>query len=247
MVAEQGGKSITSVVHLMGNMAQDLAWIRVTPKLMREYLDKLGYTDVMIAGVFAQHTPLFPMPQGMGGAFAFPNYTAVVAALGNAEAVSVRTIDEALGIPTEESHGLSYESTNWLLNVIRGQQIDLQMKAIDEEAHIAELEIRALLDKILEVGNGDIIVGCIKCVEEGFLDSCFSPNKQVRDKVMGIKDSKGAIRYLDFGNLPMPEEVKKFHREKVAEREKTEGRKMDYEAFVQDFWAFSKGQLIGKP
>ena len=247
MVAEQGGKSITSVVHLMGNMAQDLAWIRVTPKLMREYLDKLGYTDVMIAGVFAQHTPLFPMPQGMGGAFAFPNYTAVVAALGNAEAVSVRTIDEALGIPTEESHGLSYESTNWLLNVIRGQKINLQMKEIDEEAHIAELEIRALLDKILEVGNGDIIVGCIKCVEEGFLDSCFSPNKQVRDKVMGIKDSKGAIRYLDFGNLPMPAEVKKFHQEKVAEREKTEGRKMDYEVFVQDFWAFSKGQLVGKP
>ena len=247
MVAEQGGKSITSVVHLMGNMAQDLAWIRVTPKLMREYLDKLGYADVMIAGVFAQHTPLFPMPQGMGGAFAFPNYTAVVAALGNAEAVSVRTIDEALGIPTEESHGLSYESTNWLLNVIRGQQIKFEMKEVDEEAHIAELEIRALLDKILEVGNGDIIVGCIKCVEEGFLDSCFSPNKQVRDKVMGIKDSKGAIRYLDFGNLPLPEEVKKFHREKVAEREKTEGRKMDYEVFVQDFWAFSKGQLIGKP
>ncbi len=121
------------------------------------------------------------------------------------------------------------------------------MKEIDEEAHIAELEIRALMDKILEVGDGDIIVGCIKCVEEGFLDSCFSPNKQVRDKVMGIKDSKGAIRYLDFGNLPMPEEVKKFHREKVAEREKDEGRKMDYEAFVQDFWAFSKGQLIGKP
>jgi methylaspartate mutase epsilon subunit len=247
MVAEQGGKSITSVVHLMGNMAQDLAWIRVTPKLMREYLDKLGYTDVMIAGVFAQHTPLFPMPQGMGGAFAFPNYTAVVAALGNAEAVSVRTIDEALGIPTEESHGLSYESTNWLLNVIRGQKINLQMKEIDEEARIAELEIRAFMDKILEVGDGDIIVGCIKCVEEGFLDSCFSPNKQVRDKVMGIKDSKGAIRYLDFGNLPLPEDVKRFHREKVAEREKAEGRKMDYEAFVQDFWAFSKGQLIGKP
>ena len=247
MVAEQGGKSITSVVHLMGNMAQDLAWIRVTPKLMREYLDKLGYGDVMIAGVFAQHTPLFPMPQGMGGAFAFPNYTAAVAALGNAEAVSVRTIDEALGIPTEESHGLSYESTNWLLNVIRGQKINLQMKEIDEEARIAELEIRAFMDKILEVGEGDIIVGCIKCVEEGFLDSCFSPNRQVRDKVMGIKDSKGAIRYLDFGNLPLPEEVKKFHREKVAEREKEEGRKMDYEVFVQDFWAFSKGQLTGKP
>jgi methylaspartate mutase epsilon subunit len=247
MVAEQGGKSITSVVHLMGNMAQDLAWIRVTPRLMREYLDKFGYKDVSICGVFAQHTPLFPMPQGMGGAFAFPNYTAVVAALGKATAVSIRTIDEALGIPTEESHALSYESTNWLLNVIRGQNIDFQIKGIEEEEAIAEMEIRALMNKILEMGDGDIIVGCIKCVEEGFLDSSFSPNKQVKDLVMGIKDTHGAIRWKEFGNLPFPEEVKKFHRAKVAEREKAEGRKMDYDALVQDFWAFSKGQLVGKP
>ena len=246
MVAAQGGKSITSVVHLMGNMAQDLAWIRVTPRLMREYLDKFGYTDVEICGVFAQHTPLFPMPQGMGAAFAFPNYTAVVAALGNAEAVSVRTIDEALGIPTEESHQLSYESTNWLLNVIRAQKIDLQMKAIDEEAAMAEMEIRALLDKVLEVGDGDVIVGCMKAVEEGFLDSSFSPNRQVRDLVMSVKDSRGAIRWKEFGNLPLPEEVKKFHSAKIAEREKAEGRKMDYDVLVQDFWAFSKGQLVGK-
>ncbi len=247
MVAEQGGKSITSVVHLMGNMAQDLAWIRVAPRLIREYLDKFGYKDVVIAGVFAQHTPLFPMPQGMGAAFAFPNYTAMVAALGNVEAVSIRTIDEALGIPTEESHALSYESTNWLLNVIRSQKINLQMKEIDEEAVMAELEIRALIDKVLEVGDGDVIVGCLKAVEAGFLDSSFSPNRQVRDLVMGIKDSHGAIRWKEFGNLPLPEEVKKFHRAKVMEREKAEGRKMDYDALVQDFWAFSKGQLVGKP
>jgi methylaspartate mutase epsilon subunit len=247
MVAEQGGKSITSVVHLMGNMAQDLAWIRVTPRLMREYLDKLGYEDVAIAGVFAQHTPLFPMPQGMGGAFAFPNYTAMVGALGNAEAVSVRTIDEALGVPSEESHALSYESTNWMLNIIRGQRINIQMKEIDEEAVIAEAEIRAFMDKILEVGDGDVIVGCLKCVEAGFLDSSFSPNKQVKDQVIGIKDCRGAIRWQEFGNLPLPEEVKKFHLEKVKEREKEEGRKMDYDAFIQDFWAFSKGQLVGKP
>ena len=247
MVAEQGGKSITSVVHLMGNMAQDLAWMRVTPRLMREYLDKLGYTDVEIAGVFAQHTPLFPMPQEMGGAFAFPNYTAMVGALGGAEAVSIRTIDEALGIPTEESHTFSYNSTNWILNVIRGQKLDFESRQIDEEAAIAEAEIRAFMDKILEVGDGDVIVGCLKCVDEGFLDSSFSPNKQVRDKVIGIKDCTGAIRWKDFGNLPLPEEIKKFHREKVAEREKTEGREMDYDAIIQDFWAFSKGQLIGKP
>ena len=104
-----------------------------------------------------------------------------------------------------------------------------------------------MLDKLLEVGDGDIIVGCLKGVQEGILDSCFSPNRQVRDLVMGIKDGRGAIRWKEFGNLPLPEEVKRFHRAKVAERERAEGRRMDYDAVIQDFWAFSNGQLIGRP
>ncbi len=247
MAAEQGVRSVVSVVHLMGNMAQDLAWIRVAPRLMREYLDKHGYADVILAGTFAQHTPLFPMPQGMGGAFAFSNYMAVVAALGKVEAVFLRTVDEAVGIPTEESHVVTYEAAKWFFNVIRGQGIEFEIKEIDEEAEIAEIEIRAILDRLLEIGDGDIIVGCLKGVETGVIDSCFSPNKQVRDLVVGVKDSRGAIRYKDFGNLPLPPEVKEFHRAKVAERESAEKRKMDYDVIVQDFWAFNKGYLIGKP
>jgi methylaspartate mutase epsilon subunit len=246
MAAEQGVKSIIPMVHLMGNMAQDLAWIRITPRLMREYLDRFGYTDVILPGTFAAHTPLFPMPQGMGGAFAFPGYTAVVAALGNVESVFLRTIDEALGVPTEEAHAQTYESANWFFNVIRGQKIDLQMKEIDEEARIAEMEIRAILDKLLEVGDGDIVVGSIKGADAGTIDSSFSPNKHVKDQVIGVKDCRGAIRYKEFGNLPFPEDVKEFHREKVAERERAEGTRADYEMTVRDFWAFSKGQLIGK-
>jgi methylaspartate mutase epsilon subunit len=245
MCAEQGVKSVVSVVHLMGNVAQDLAWIRVAPKLIREYLDRFGYTDVAVPGVFAQHTPIFPMPQNVGGAFAFPSYTAMVAALGKVEGVFVRTIDEALGIPTEESHAQTYEAANWFFNVIRKQDINFNTKEIDEEAHMAELEIRAILDRLFEIGEGDIIVGCIRGVEAGIIDSSFSPNKQVKDLVVAVKDSRGAIRYKDFGNLPLPEEVKEFNRGKLAERERAEKRKMDYEVYVKDFWAFSKGQLTG--
>ncbi len=245
MEAEQGVKSVISMVHLLGNLAQDLAWIRVTPVLMREYLDRLGYKDVVIAGTFASHTPLFPMPQGIGGAFAFADYMALTAALGKVESVFIRTIDEALGIPTEETHAQTYESANWFFNVIRGQQIDFQSKEIDEEARITEMEIRAILDKLLEIGNGDILVGCVKGVHQGIIDSSFSPNKQVKDQVIGVKDCKGAIRYKEFGNLPLPEEVKEFHRAKVAEREKSAKAKADYEMTVRDFWAFARGKLIG--
>jgi methylaspartate mutase epsilon subunit len=246
MAAEQGVKSIIPMVHLMGNMAQDLAWIRITPPLVREYLDRFGYHDAILPGVFAAHTPLFPMPQRLGGAFAFPNYTAVVAALGKVESVFLRTIDEALGVPTEESHAQTYDSANWFFNVLRGQNIDLNSKEIDKEARMAEMEIRAILEKLLELGDGDVVVGCIKGVQAGIIDSSFSPNKNVRDLVTGVKDSRGAVRYKNFGNLPLPEEAKEFHREKIAERERVEGRKMDYDVIVQDFWAFSKGELIGK-
>lgn len=247
MEAEQGVKSVVPYVHLMGNMAQDLAWMRITTRLTREYLDRFGFHDVAVPGFAAQHTPLFPMPQGMGGAFAYADYTAMMAALGKADAVFVRTIDEALGVPTEESHALTYDSANWFLNVIRGQNFDIQSKEIDEEAHIAELEIRSILDKLLEIGDGDVISGCIKGVHLGVIDSSFSPNTQVRDQVIGVKDVRGAIRYKDFGNLPFPKEVKDFHRARVAEREKADGTAADYEMTVRDFWAFSKGQLIGKP
>jgi methylaspartate mutase epsilon subunit len=170
----------------------------------------------------------------------------VIGALGKVESINVRTIDEALGIPTEESHAVTYDSANWLLNVIRGQNLEFEMKEIDIEEKIAELEIRSMVDKLLEMGNGDIAIGCLRGVDAGVIDSSFSPNKQVKDKVIGVKDVKGAIRWVEFGNLPFPEEVKKFHREKVAEREKSDGTKADYEMTVRDFWAFSKGQLTGK-
>jgi methylaspartate mutase epsilon subunit len=245
IAAEQGVKSIIPLVHLMGNIAQDIAWIRITPPLMREYLDRFGYKDVVLPGTFASHTPLFPMPQSTGAAFAFPDYTAVVAAFGEVESVFLRTIDEALGVPTEEAHAQTYESANWFFDVIRGQDIHLQMKEIDDEAQIAEMEIRAILEKLLEIGDGDIIVGCIRGTDSGIIDSAFSPNRHVKDRVMGVKDSKGAIRYTEFGNLPFNDEIKDFHRRKVAEREKMDGSRADYEMTVRDFWAFSKGHLIG--
>jgi methylaspartate mutase epsilon subunit len=187
------------------------------------------------------------MPQGLGGAFAFLNYTAVLAALGKVESVFLRTIDEGAGIPTEDAHALSYLSANWLFDVIRGQKIELEMQEIEVEEKIAEMEIRAILDKLLEIGDGDIIVGSIRGVEAGIIDSSFSPNKNVKDLVLGVKDSLGAVRYASFGNLPIPGEAREFHRQKLAEREKTEQRKMDYVVTVQDFWAFSKGHLIGRP
>jgi methylaspartate mutase epsilon subunit len=247
MAAEQGVKGIIPLVQCEGNMAQDLAWIRVTPRLVRQYLDQFGYKDTLLPGTFACQLPLFPVPQDMGEAFGYLNYTAVVAALAQVEAVSLRTIDEGAGVATPEAHALSYRSANWILEVMRAQKIQFDMKEVEIEERITEMEVRAIVNKILEMGDGDVLIGSIKAVEAGVLDSPFCPNVHVQDKVLGVKDSRGACRYAEFGNLPLPEEAKTFHRGRLAERERAEGRKMDYHVAVEDLWAFSQGKLIGMP
>jgi hypothetical protein len=64
-------------------------------------------------------------------------------------------------------------------------------------------------------------------------------------KSSGTRDVKGACRYLDFGALPIPEEAKEFHRQKVAERKEVEGE-LDFRMFVDDFWSLSKGKIKSK-
>jgi len=245
--AEQGVKSVIPLIEFQGYIAQDLAWFNITPRLMREYLDTFNYMDVLIPGAFANQIPLYPVPQDQGGVFAYLNYTAFVAALAKAEAAYVRTIDEGAGIPTKEAHAVSYRSANWIFNVIRTQDFHFDSADVKIEEEIAEKEVRAIVDTVIEMGNDDVVVGSIRAVEAGVLDSPFSPNIHVHNNVMGIRDVKGACRFLEFGNIPMPKEVREFHKAKVAERESVEGIKMDYNVSINDFWALSKGRIKGIP
>ena len=245
--AEQGVKSIIPLIEFQGYIAQDLAWFNIAPKLIREYLDKFNHKDVLIPGVFANQIPLYPMPQDEGGAFAYLNYTAFVAALAKAEASYLRTIDEAVGIPSKEAHAVSYRSANWIFNVIRTQDFHFDSADVKIEEENAEKEVRAIVDKVIELGDGDVVIGSIRAVDAGILDSPFSANINVKDNVLGVRDLKGACRFLESGNIPLPREVKEFHKAKVAEREAAEGIKMDYYVSIKDFWAFSEGGIKGIP
>ena len=172
-------------------------------------------------------------------------YSAIEAVLAGTQASYLSTVDEGAGIPTEEAHKISYEAANWMFNVLCTQDLKVEIEGADIEEQMAEKEVKAIVDKVIEMGDGDVVIGSIKAVEAGVIDSPFSPNIHMKDEVLGTKDARGACRILEFGNLPFSEEIKNFHREKIAEREKKEGRKNDYKVVVEDFWAFSKGKIIG--
>jgi methylaspartate mutase epsilon subunit len=88
---------------------------------------------------------------------------------------------------------------------------------------MTELAVGAIIDKVAEMGDGDIGRSELSGPLSPRVDSPFSINIHVKDQVMGARDLYGACRYIDFGNLPIPEEVRQFHREKIREREKVEG------------------------
>ena len=244
LAARQGVKSIIPWSNMLGHIGQDIAWARLTRRLVREYLDRFGYKDTATPALFVAQVPIFPYPQDMGWSFGFLNYSAMVAAMAEAEGVYLRTIDEGAGIPVKEAHAVSYRSANWIFNVVRQQKVKFQLEEIMIEERISEMEIRALLDKVLEIGEGDLVVGLQKAFDLGFMDTPLSSNKHTQGKVLGVRDMRGACRYLDFGNLPLPKEAKEYNQEKIAERERIQGKKLDYHTVVEEFRSFSKARLV---
>jgi methylaspartate mutase epsilon subunit len=243
--AGQGTKSIVPLMNFQGNIAQDVAEIRICEKLFRKYLDKFGFTDVVIPGIIGNQSSLFPFPQDLGNAFGYINFVAMEAAMTDLAACSVKTIDEALGVPSIESHMQTYASANWIFNVVRQQKFVADTPAINQEMRVTELAVSAILDKVIEMGDGDIAVGSVKAIEAGVLDSPFSINIYPKDLCMGARDLEGACRYIDYGNLPIPEEVRKYNDEKIKEREKFEGTKLNFKASMADFWCLAGGHAIG--
>src|SRR5262249_24326041 len=79
-------------------------------------------------------------------------------------------------------------------------------------------EVDQLMHAVIELGNGKISVGAVKAIEEGIIDIFWSPNIYNKNKVTSIRDISGAIRFLDFGNLPFNEKTKSFHYEKTLIR-----------------------------
>ncbi|MFH1485634.1 MAG: methylaspartate mutase subunit E, partial [Chloroflexota bacterium] len=107
-------------------------------------------------------------------------------------------------------------------------------KEIDEEAQLIETEVRQLMERILELGNGDVAIATVKAVQSGILDVPFTPNPENAGKVLMVKDIDGAARYLDIGDLPLSREIVQFHADKVKERMSKEHWDDEYEMLAYD-------------
>ncbi len=244
LAAEQGVKNITVGYGQCGNIIQDVAAIRALEEQVNEYLKANGYNDVYITTVFHQWMGGFPEDEAK--AFGVISTGAAAGALAGATKVIVKTPHEAIGIPTKEANAQGIRATKMTLNLLGGQRMPMS-KELETEISIIKAETKCMLDKMFELGNGDLAKGTVKGFEVGIIDIPFAPSKYNLGKMMPARDNNGAVRYFKLGNVPFTKELIDFNRSKLEERAKFEGRDVCFQMTIDDIFAVGKGKLVGRP
>ena len=74
----------------------------------------------------------------------------------------------------------------------------------------------------------------VKGVEAGWIDTMLTPWQPAKRKVRLMRDDERAQRYWDPGDLPLPQEVIDYHRQKLEKRAKREGKELSFDMLVKD-------------
>ncbi|PKM43529.1 MAG: methylaspartate mutase subunit E [Firmicutes bacterium HGW-Firmicutes-8] len=244
LAAEQGVKSISLGYGQCGNLIQDIAALRSLKEQAEEYMTRFGYGTAVITTVFHQWMGGFPQDESK--AYGVISWGAATAALAKATKVIVKTPHEAIGIPTKEANAAGIQTTKQILNMLKDQTLPDTVQ-LDEEVEFIKKETAALIEKALELGEGDLALGAERAFQAGTLDVPFAPSRVNAGKIMPARDNSGAVRLLNFGNLPFEPDIKEYHRQKIAERGCSEGRDPSFQMVIDDIYAISKGMLVGRP
>ncbi|MDD3171779.1 MAG: methylaspartate mutase subunit E [Bacilli bacterium] len=242
LAAEQGVKNITVGYGQGGNVVQDIAALRALNDQTKDYLKKYGYKDVIVTTVFHQWMGGFPADETE--ATALISLASTVAALGKATKMITKTPYESIGIPTKEANATGIKASKFVVNLLKNQDNPKSKRYLEEYRQIRK-EVDSLLDHVFVLGDGDLAVGTVEAFKQGIIDIPFAPSKFNAGKMLPARDNLGCIRILEFGNLGFSEEIKEFHRKKIAERAKYEGRKVSFQMTIDDVCAVSSGELIG--
>ena len=244
LALEQGVKSITLGYGQAGNLIQDVAAMISLRELAKEYFNISGFNDYSLSTVFHQWMGGFPEDESK--AFAVISWGAAVAALAKATKVIVKTPHEAMGIPTREANLQGLKCSRQVVNMLADQAMP-DTKELREEADLICLEVRAVMDTVMSLGRGSVARGVVRAFESGIIDVPFSPAICNRGRLMPVRDYHGAVRLLEHGDVPMPDNIYAVHKEKIRERAVAEKREAGFQMVIDDIYAISKGRLVGRP
>ncbi len=237
LAAAQGvrnyGLEMGETLHLV----QDAAAVKACRELCQEYLARKGYKDV--------YTPITLLhwmgawPQDEAQCAALVSYGGTLAAIAGADSVTTKSTHEAFGIPTPKANAEGLRITRTAVYLARHIRLD-SMQEFKDEVDLIKREVRPVVDKVLEMGDGDAAVGTVRACEAGVLDIPWSPNRWVKSRVMPARDADGCLRIFDPGLMPFPKDVMEIHEEKLRRRATRENVPFGVDLAVQSVYEISE-------
>jgi len=244
LALRQGVKSITLGYGQGGNLFQDVAALISLKNLAHEFFAREGFKDYELTTVFHQWMGGFPEDEAK--AFGVISWGAAVAVLAGADKVIVKSPHEAMGIPTKEANAQGLRCTRQAVSMLCDQKFPVSSEHRVEIEQI-EKEVRNIMEAVYRLGNGDIEAGIVAAFEAGVMDVPFAPSVYNHGKILPMRDNNGFIRVFNKGNLALSDDIMAYHREKLEERAKAEGRNVCFQMVTDDIYAISKGALVGRP
>jgi methylaspartate mutase epsilon subunit len=205
----------------MHHLLQDVAGLRVQRRLVDHYFERFGHDSSRVFQGCHQWNGPFPPDEARAEAvIALATASAV---FGEAQRIMVKTPQEGMGLPTVEANVFGCRTTRQVVDMLRGQSYP-DSAALGEEMEIVEKEARLIIDRVLELGDGDPARGAVRGFAAGVIEYPYAVNRENRGKMMLVRDRSGAVRFLDHGDLPFTPDIVEYHRRRVAERSAAEGR-----------------------
>ena len=241
LAMQQGVKCVSLGYAEQGNRVQDIAAILVMDEMANNMFRNLGYYDVQVNTIFHQYMAAFPQCPNKSENIIFQS--AVTGKLSNATRILTKTPVESFKIPSKEDNlkGVSLAMSG--INYAAANSVD--DNAIENECDLIRREVDAIFNSILFCGGGKLTTGLVKAFKKGWLDIPFSPNIENCGKVVTARDTDGAVRFVQTGDLQLDKDLITFHHEKIQERRKQEGltEKQGYLLVEWDVMKVARGEF----
>lgn len=244
IAAGQGARDFSIDNRMMGSMAQDAASVRAIRESAHTWLARCGYADANININRKNWSGRYP--EDVARAYGLICYNAVIGLLGGVNEFIANSVQEGVGIPLKEANADTLRAIRQVIGMMKGQTAGLDPAVMAEEVALMKLEIDAIMEAVLDAGDGDAALGTVRAFASGVLDIPFAASRQCRGEVMVARDTEGAVRYLNPGRVPVPKQVLVHHRACLAKREAARGGPIDYNAIVDDIFSISRGYLVGR-
>ncbi|HVL59582.1 MAG TPA: methylaspartate mutase subunit E [Burkholderiaceae bacterium] len=237
LAAAQGVKNYGLELGQTLHLVQDAAAIAACRDLVQDYLVAAGRDDVFTSVTSLHWMGAWPHDDAQSAALVV--YGGTVAAIGGAASVTTKTTHEAFGLPTPQANAEGLRMTRMAIYLARQVRLDTMPEFRFEKALI-EREVRSIVSKVLEMGDGDAAVGTVRAFEAGVMDVPWSPNRHVKSRVMPARDAAGCLRILDPGLMPFPKDVLEIHEARLRERAAREAVSFDEQLAVASVYEISE-------